>query len=784
MVEIRILKKTSNANPGDIGQMSKKGAAYYVENGIAEYTNPKETKNKKVKIKESKNLKHQDATDSSIHSREPQNTRIEKQPEIAWLTKLFYEIGYQNTDFRVTRTFKTKEGNIQFTKWIPYLDAQETPHLLQQANQREQLKNEIILDFDTGNHQQYLDLIERIKQDKLKFYAYSTNKHRANHIHTYWNNLAGLTKRDREAIRKIVIEKYGCDLNLISDLHVIPIENVKHWKTGETKKLIDEDPGINDSTYLIDILKEKQLKKKEEKVSLSGLSVDNFLENIKHFHSLQPFFYDKNNIFWFWNHEETKWEIVDETDIMNSLEEHLKFNGQTINANIKNQYLEGFKRVGRHRIPKDAKNHWIQFRNKAFSLKSGNVYEVTPDYFFTNPIPWDMAETNETPIIDKLFEEWVGPKYKKTLYELVAYCCYTAYPISLIFGLVGSGRNGKSKFLALLTKFVGVENTCSTELDTLTSSRFESFKLYKKLVCAMGETNFGILNKTSILKKLSGEDAIGFEMKNKRPFDDINYAKIIISSNSLPSTEDQSEGYYRRWNIIDFPNEFPEGKDILQTIPEEEYSGLATKVTEILPGLLKKGTFTNQGTIAERRDRYVMSSNPLPLFLKDHCTRDPDLFVSYNELYNVYVRFLLKNKKRKVSRKEFKASLEDEGFYPEKTSKKSGFDEEGVPVYKILLWVEGLGLKDFADFAIIPKSSTSFPVYANKLEKWAQKAQKQNRVITKDDILQMLEEAYPEMKEIDDLVKKFGSEAEGFVRQLLSDGLILEARNGRVQFLK
>ena len=78
----------------------------------------------------------------------------------------------------------------------------------------------------------------------------------------------------------------------------------------------------------------------------------------------------------------------------------------------------------------------------------------------------------------------------------------------------------------------------------------------------MGETNFSELNKTSILKKLTGQDVIGFEYKNKNPFDGFNYAKILIATNNLPTTTDKTIGFYRRWFIIDFPNRFSEEKDI------------------------------------------------------------------------------------------------------------------------------------------------------------------------------------------------------------------------------
>jgi len=69
------------------------------------------------------------------------------------------------------------------------------------------------------------------------------------------------------------------------------------------------------------------------------------------------------------------------------------------------------KWLGREKEPKPSKKHWIQFKDKAFTLTKKTVYEVTPDYFFTNPIPWELGKTDETPIMDKLFAEWVGDKY-------------------------------------------------------------------------------------------------------------------------------------------------------------------------------------------------------------------------------------------------------------------------------------------------------------------------------------------------------------------------------------
>lgn len=427
-------------------------------------------------------------------------------------------------------------------------------------------------------------------------------------------------------------------------------------------------------------------KTKGKKINPINILLDNYISNVEHFYSLQPFFYDKNGLFWFWKPEEYKYEQVDEVDLMNSLDDVLGFMGQTVSSRVKSCYIEAFKRVGRKKIPKTPPKEWVQFRDKVININNKEIFEVDKKYFFTNPIPWDFGKSEKTPIINKLFKDWVGKDDVDKLYEILAYCCYTDYPIHLIFCFVGSGRNGKTQFQKLLTNFVGVENMCSTELDLLISNRFESFKLYKKLVCTMGETNFGILKNTSLLKKLSGQDLIGFEKKNVNGFDDYNYAKIIISSNSLPTSQDTSEGFYRRWMIIDFMNEFEEGKDIIKTIPNEEYNNLALKVSKILPELLEQGKFTKQGSIKERMDKYILSSNPFPAFIEEYCEKDTDEFMLYGELYTEFVKFLRLNKKRKVLVKEFRSALEDEGFIIERTSKKIG-DE-----WKSGYWVVGVKL--------------------------------------------------------------------------------------------
>ena len=408
-------------------------------------------------------------------------------------------------------------------------------------------------------------------------------------------------------------------------------------------------------------------------VALAGFyRLDNYIFNVEEFYKMNNFFYDKNCLFWFWNYPESKYEIKDETDIMNSIDDGLRLSGQTVSTKIKSGYIEAMKRVGRKKEPKPSPLKWIQFKDKAYSLNSGNIYDVKPNYFFTNPIPFKLGTTTETPIFDKLFVEWVGENDVQTLYEMIAYCCYQSYPLQSIFALYGVGRNGKSTFLRILQKFLGKDNICSTELDLITghnSSRFETSKMFKKLACFMGETNFTMMSKSSMLKKLTGSDLLGYEIKNKQPFDDYNYAKIVIASNTLPTSEDTSDGYYRRWIVIDFPNQFTEGKDILVDIPDSEYENLALKVTTILPKLLERGYFTGHKDPEVRKQKYIMASNPFPQFMKEYTTQDSLGYIRFSELYNHYVKYLTKFKRRVISRKEFSRIITLESLEYRKTTK-------------------------------------------------------------------------------------------------------------------
>ena len=340
------------------------------------------------------------------------------------------------------------------------------------------------------------------------------------------------------------------------------------------------------------------------------------------FCKLQPVYFDSAEIWWIWDADEFKWQMGDETDILNLVFKTI--NVDCVENKIRNEILNALRQVARLHKPETPEKDWIQFEDKIVDIKNVKIIDASPNYFVTNPIPWKLGTETDTPEMDKLFREWVvgedqDESYINLLYEIIAYCACSEQFLQNIIALTGSGSNGKGTFLKLLTKFIGIENTCSSNLKAICNGSFETSALYKKLFCNIGEVDYDDLQNTSVIKQLTGEDLIRYEFKGRTPFSDYSPTTLIIATNSLPKTPDTSIGFYRRWVIVDFPHQFKVSADVLARIPQKEYENLALKIVLILKKLYTQSSFSNPQSFDEKAQRYEERSNPIQKFIELHC---------------------------------------------------------------------------------------------------------------------------------------------------------------------
>jgi len=463
------------------------------------------------------------------------------------------------------------------------------------------------------------------------------------------------------------------------------LTNANGWRVQMTKnnklydnykniinKFIREHKDYKLTPYILnDIEKEKNLQYHSDKQVLENSALENkyklkeaiteFTKDAavlaKSFCDIQPIYYDTRKIWWLWEHHNYRWSKVDETEILNYIRNNSGW--ETISSKPKWEILEALKQISRENQPLEPKKSWIQFKNKIYDLETNTTFPATHKYFMSNPIPWEIGETEDTPTIDRIFGEWMineerghDKTWIKTLYEVLGFCMLSYMPLHRIICLNGKGLNGKGRFLKLIENFVGVDNTCSSDIHMLGKNNFETSKLYKKLVCNIGEIDSQIFKQTAQIKTITGDDFARVEYKGKDSFDTHLYAKPIIACNELPETADKTLGFYRRWCIIDFFNTFNEKQDVLSEIPDIEYSNLSKKCIRIVQELLKRGEFTNEGTPEERENKYESHSNPIGTFIDKTYIKDADSDVNSKEftiLFNDYLESMHREKKSEIS---------------------------------------------------------------------------------------------------------------------------------------
>ncbi len=427
-------------------------------------------------------------------------------------------------------------------------------------------------------------------------------------------------------------------------------------------KLNESYVGVDGAVYINPNY--EPIKKEEDKKTV--FDIFTIEGQVKQFYEIQPFFYDKTKLFHRWDIENKKWELCDIEDMLNGIRKEVP-GTNTINSKNKAEITNGLKQIGREKKPDPLPVSCIQFKDKIVNAKTGEEFEATPKWFTTNPIPWKLGDSTETPTIDNLLKEWVvdnvtqDETYVKTMKEIIAHSTTSHQFLQRIIALCGGGMNGKGTFIKLIDKFIGKENSCVSDLRILADNRFETSSLYKKLVCMMGEVNAEDLKSTNTIKKLSGEDDMRYEFKGKGSFTEESPTTCIIATNSLPTTPDKSVGFYRRWLTIDFPHQFELKEGLIDSIPGVEFENLGKCILELLKELYKTNKFTNEGSIEERRDRYEERSNPILKFIEEYCEEECGK-VELKDFSNAFNDYLRAKHLRVVSPKGVGTLLKTEGF--------------------------------------------------------------------------------------------------------------------------
>lgn len=147
--------------------------------------------------------------------------------------------------------------------------------------------------------------------------------------------------------------------------------------------------------------------------------------------------------------------------------------------------------------------------------------------------------------------------------------------------LYGSGSNGKSVLLNIITALLGRDNISQMDLRALTTDTNAANNrshLMNKLLNFAPEINARGEQAHDLIKRMASGEAIQVKLLYQNTITITDYAKLMFNANTLPNDVEHSLGFFRRFLIIPFD----------ETITDEEKDPeLANKIISAeLPGIL------------------------------------------------------------------------------------------------------------------------------------------------------------------------------------------------------
>ena len=315
-------------------------------------------------------------------------------------------------------------------------------------------------------------------------------------------------------------------------------------------------------------------------------------------------------------------------------------------------------RVKRGDLDKD--RNILNLRNGLFDLRTYELKPHSPEYYsvIQCSVPYDPTAKCPT-VLHYLRTTLPDSEVEKAL--AFSACIITRNTSFQIAGLtVGEGNNGKSVFNNLNIAIVGKENVSSVSLQDLEVDRFSVADLFGKPLNVCGDLPSTKLIDTSIFKKIVSGDLVRAQRKFGQPFSFKPETMLLFSSNKIPKTLDQTYGFYRRWVIISFPNNFEgkEDRDLLTKLTtEQELSGYLNLLLESHKRMRDTGKFPGLESIEKREETFNKMQNSVEYFSEECIEEKNGTNVPKEDVYEAYVSYCNRNNIPKESKATFGKSF-------------------------------------------------------------------------------------------------------------------------------
>jgi len=260
-------------------------------------------------------------------------------------------------------------------------------------------------------------------------------------------------------------------------------------------------------------------------------------------------------------------------------------------------------------------NDLILARNGIYSIATGDLMELTTDYFATAVPAWDFDAAAECPNWLKFLDEVLHKSFHPTLQEWFGYTLTPDTSQEKLAVLVGASRGGKGTIKNILEQLTGDAHRGSITLNDLAGEFGLQSMIDKKLIVIPDASDTDASRRATAIeriKSISGSDALSVNRKNKTLLPNVRLpGKLTILCNRHPKFIDDSSALANRELVFTFDRSFLGKEDVtLRDKLAVEMPGIANWGIKGLKRLREQGRFTVgiKGAAAQRQ--VALSQSP------------------------------------------------------------------------------------------------------------------------------------------------------------------------------
>ena len=297
-----------------------------------------------------------------------------------------------------------------------------------------------------------------------------------------------------------------------------------------------------------------------------------------------------------------------------------------------------------------------------------NFYVHDEKYHLDYMLDFDYCDKSKNDKWVKFLNEVLPDKdTQKTLQQVIGNLLIRGLKIEVLPFLYGTGGNGKSVVLEVLTGLFGRNNITTYSLTKITTDEKIRARLADgKIMNLSSENNMGNVN-VDVAKNYSSCEPLDARLNYGNPFEVYDYAKFLGNVNKLSVMDgERTQAIARRQIIIPFAKTISLDKvdiDLHNKILKDK-SGVLNWIIEGIKEVVKNETIYKSQEVKNLLNRYQEETNPIAQMLKElsyNILLDGVIsrvnYVTLVDIYKDYTEFTAEIGVGKLSRINFKADL-------------------------------------------------------------------------------------------------------------------------------